>query len=133
MIQLKNPVTETQTFSVRKITRTTHITYIIEESLTLLWSSIDEETDLEIAWTTLMKLKRIEGVKIELRKAIVLTDASDKSCDNNTHFEVQSEISKATRAYFYLVFYTYKKCCIQIFPVHNWYFLNQFNDLQFLR
>ena len=42
MIQLKKPVTETQTITVRKFTRRAQIFYIIEEILTLLQSSINK-------------------------------------------------------------------------------------------
>ena len=69
-----------------------------------------------------MKLKRIEGVKRKLRKAIVLTDALDISFDNNTHFKVHSETSKETIACFSLVFPTYIQRCTQIYPLHNWPF-----------
>ena len=70
MIQLKNPMTETQTMTVSKFTRITQIPYIIKEILTLLRSSIDKEEDLEIYRTTLMTLKKIEDVKRELMKVI---------------------------------------------------------------
>ena len=63
MIQLENPVNETQTMTVSKFKRRAQIPYIIEEILTLLQSSIDKEEELEISWTTLMILKNIEYVK----------------------------------------------------------------------
>ena len=92
---MKNTVTENQTMTVSKFTRRAQISYIIEEILTLLQYSIDKEEDLEIYRTNLMTLNNIEYVKIELRKALVQTDASDRSFDNTTHFKVQSEISKS--------------------------------------
>ena len=95
MIQLKNPVTETQKMTVRKFTRRAQIPYIIEEILTLPQSSFNKEEELEIYRTTIMTLKKIEYVKREPKKAIVRPDASDRSFDNTTHFKVQSEKSKA--------------------------------------
>ena len=95
MIQLKNPVTETQKTTASNFTRRAHIPYIIEEILTLLRSSIDKEDELKISWSNLMTLKKIEDIKRELRKALVRPDASGRSCDNTTHFKVKSEISKA--------------------------------------
>ena len=89
MIQLKKPVTENQTMTVRKFTRRAQIPYIIKEILTLLKSSINKEEELEIYQTTLMTLKKVENLKRELRKVIRQPDASDRSCDNNTHFKVQ--------------------------------------------
>ena len=91
MIQLKNSLTETQTVTVSKFTRTSHIPYIIKEILTLLQSSINKEEELEISRTTLTTLKKIKDVKRELRKALVRPDASDRSFDNTTHFKAQSD------------------------------------------
>ena len=42
-----------------------------------------------------MTLEKIEYFKIEIRKALGLPDASDRSFDNTTHFKVQSEKSKS--------------------------------------
>ena len=42
-----------------------------------------------------MTLNNIEYVKIDLRKALVQTNASDRSFDNTTHFKVQLERSKS--------------------------------------
>ena len=80
--------------TVIKFTRRTHIPYIIEEILTLLQSIINKEEELEISRTTLMKLKKIEDVKIEPSKELGQPDASDRSFDNTTHFKLQSEKSK---------------------------------------
>ena len=64
-------MTENQTMTVSKFKRRAHISYIIEEILTLLQYSIDKEEDLEIYRTNLMTLNNIEYVKIELRKPLV--------------------------------------------------------------
>ena len=94
MIQLKNTVTETETMTVRKFTRRENITYIIEEILILMRSSIDEEEELEIFRKNLMTLKKIEYFNRELRKSLGRHDASVRSCDENTHIKVHSERSK---------------------------------------
>ena len=81
-------MTETQTMNVRNFTRRAQIPYINKEILTLMRSSIDEEKEIEISRKNLMTLEKIEYFKIEIRKALGLPDASDISCDNNTHFKV---------------------------------------------
>ena len=95
MIQLKKPVTETQTMTASKFTRRAQILYTIEEILTLMQSSFNKEEELEISRITLMTLKKIEDVKIKLRKALGRPDSSGRSFDNTIHFKVQSEKSKA--------------------------------------
>ena len=75
--------------TVRKFTRRAQIPYIIEEILTLLQSSINQEEELEISRTTLMTLKNIEDVKRELRKALGRPEASDRIFVNNTNFRVK--------------------------------------------
>ena len=47
MIQLKNPVKETQTMTVSKFTRRAQIPYSIEEILTLLQPSFNKEEELD--------------------------------------------------------------------------------------
>ena len=58
-------------------------------------SSIDKEEELEISRTNLMTLKKTEYIEIELSKALGRPDASDRSFDDTTHFNIQSDISKA--------------------------------------
>ena len=81
--------------TVSKFTKRAQISYIIEEILTLLQYSIEKEEELEIYRTNLMTLNNIEYVKIELRKALVQTDAYDRIFDNTTHFNIQSERSES--------------------------------------
>ena len=80
---------------VSKFIRRAQILYIVEEIIPPLKSSINKEEELEISRTTLMTLKNIEDVNIELRKALGRPYASDRSFDNTTYFKVQLEKSKA--------------------------------------
>ena len=89
MMQLKNLMTETQTMNMSKFTIRAHITYIIEEIITLLQYSIDKKEGLQIYWANLITLNNIEDIKRELRKALEWTDASDIIFDKTTPFKVQ--------------------------------------------
>ena len=88
-------MTKTQKIIVSKFKRGAHIPCIIEKNLILLQSSINEEEEIGIYRTNLITLKKIEYVKREFRKALGLTGAYDRSCDNNTHFKIHSERSKS--------------------------------------
>ena len=81
--------------TVSKFTRRAHIIYITEENLILLHSSINKEEGLEIYGATLMTLNNIVDFKRDLMKALGKPDASEKNYDNNTHFKVHLDRSKA--------------------------------------
>ena len=62
MLQLNNPMTDSQKMTVSKFKRRVQILYITEKNRTLLQSSINEEEELEIYWTDIMTLKNIEDI-----------------------------------------------------------------------